>query len=106
MSRDFRQKRPETARSMKIQKELSQLLMRAVAERLVAGALAPTQPDFLRLGDGELDRRELGHLVRADAERRALRLPALAPPVVAGGELHRVRPLLRDHRLRPVRLPV
>src|SRR5687768_7847683 len=62
-------------------------------------ALAAAQPDLLCFGHGELLRRDIGDLVRAVAERLALRAAAGAPPVVARGELDRVGSLLRDQRL-------
>src|SRR5262245_25496786 len=75
-----------------------ELLVRPVAERRVAGALAAAEPDLLRLAHAELHRLELGRLVRAVAERLAPGLPAAAPPVVTGGELHGVGRRLRNHR--------
>src|ERR1700704_5939382 len=84
----------------------NQLLVRAVAERLVAAVLAAAQPHLLRFADGELDRREFGALVRAVAEGLALGAAAGAPPVVPRGKLHGVRWLLRDRRIRHRVLPV
>src|SRR3989454_6894832 len=84
----------------------NQLLVRAVAERLVTAVLAAAQPHLLRLADGELDRREFGALVRAVAERLAPGAAAGAPPVVSRGKLYGVRRLLRDRRVRHRVLPV
>src|SRR6266851_3312933 len=79
-------------------------LVRAVAERLVAGALAAAQPELLGLGHREFHRRKLRSLVRAVTERLAFGTPAAAPPVVAGGKLYRVGGLLRDVRFGHFRL--
>src|SRR5262249_59191515 len=68
----------------------SQLLMAAVAHGPIAGALAGAEPGLLRLLRLPLDRRKPRALVRAVAERMALRAPAGAPPVApARPDLHR-----------------
>src|SRR6267378_1348919 len=71
-------------------------LVRAVAEGLIARALAAAQPELLGFGDREFHRREFGSLVGPVAERLAFRAPAAAPPVVAGCELDRIGGLLRE----------
>src|SRR5258705_8872658 len=71
-------------------------LVGAVAERLIAGALAAAQPEFLGFGDGEFNRCEFGGLVGPVAERLAFRAPTAAPPVVAGCELDRIGGFLRE----------
>src|SRR5437763_16762922 len=76
-----------------------ELLVRAVAERAAGGVLAAAEPELLRFRDGEARRRELRALVRAVAEGLTLGASAGAPPVVARGELHRVRAALRAERL-------
>src|SRR5262249_58405308 len=58
----------------------SQLLMAAVAHGPIAGALAGAEPGLLRLLRLPLDRRKHRALVRAVAERLALRAPASPPP--------------------------
>src|ERR1700758_1502526 len=70
----------------------SQPLVAAVAQRLFGRALAGAEPDLLRCGRLELDRREVRHLVRAVAEGLILRTPAGAPPVgLAGLDVDRDR---------------
>src|SRR3712207_6855620 len=54
---------------------------RAVAHRRLAGALAAAEPHRPVLGRLVLQRRELGALVAAVAERLLAALPARAPPV-------------------------
>src|SRR5438105_8389528 len=69
--------------------------VRAVAEGATSGVLAAAEPELLRFRDREARGRELRALVRAVAEGLALGATAGAPPVVARGELHRVRAALR-----------
>src|ERR671934_528631 len=87
-------------------RRLGKLLVRAVAKRTAAGALAAAQPELLRLRDGEPRRRERRALVRAVAEGLAPGAPAGAPPVVARGEFHREGTALHDERLRHAFLPL
>src|SRR5262249_51130317 len=78
----------------------SQLLMAAVAHGPIAGALAGAEPGLLRLLRLPLDRRKPRALVRAVAERLALRAPAGAPPVaLAGLDVDRERSPSADFRL-------
>src|SRR6266852_5342226 len=71
-------------------------LVGSVAVGLVAGVLAAAQPQLLGLRHRELHRGEFGDLVRTVAKRLAFRSSAAAPPVIAGGNLHRVWGLLRN----------
>src|SRR5262249_33441846 len=78
----------------------SKLLMAAVAHGPVAGAPAGAEPRLLRLLRLPLDRRKRRALVRAVAERLALRAPAGAPPVaLAGLDIDRERSPSADFRL-------
>src|SRR5215469_8100663 len=71
--------------------------MAAVAHRPVPRALTGAEPCLLRL---PLDRRKRRALVRAVAERLALRAPARAPPVtLAGLDIDRERGAPADFRL-------
>src|SRR5262245_15514453 len=74
--------------------------MAAVAHRPVAGAFAGAKPGLLRLLRLPLDRRTRRALLRAVAERLALRPPARAPPVtLAGLDIDRERGAPADFRL-------
>src|SRR5260221_11778456 len=59
--------------------------MAAVAHGPVPGAFAGAEPSLLRPLRLPLDRRKRRALVRAVAERLALRAPARAPPVTLAG---------------------
>src|SRR6185436_3530151 len=78
-----------------------QFLVAAVAHRLVARALAGTEPSLLGLFRLELDRREARALVRAVTERLLLGAPAGTPPVaLAGFHVDRDRSSSADFRCR------
>src|SRR5262249_15603367 len=74
----------------------SQLLMAAVAHGPIAGALAGAEPGLLRLLRLPLDRRKPRALVRAVAERLALRAP---PVALAGLDIDREGTPPADFRL-------
>src|SRR5580704_9106161 len=67
------------------QRDRSEILMAAVAHRLVGGAFAGAEPGLFGGGRLVLDRREARAFVRAVAERLRLRTPAGAPPVALAG---------------------
>jgi hypothetical protein len=70
--------------------------MRAVAEGLVAGVLAPAPGDHFLFRDFDLYRRETRSLVRAIAVGLVLRVSAGAPKLVAGFFFDLVGKSLRD----------
>src|SRR5580704_13031364 len=80
-------------------KMASQILMAAIAQRLVRGAFAGAEPDFFVGGRFPFLGAEFASLVRAVAERLRLRAPASAPPVAfAGRDVDRDRPPAADFR--------
>jgi len=83
------------AREANASRRVLKSLVRPVAIRLVARVLAAAQPELFGFLHLEFDRRKLGALVRTVAERLGFRSAAAAPPVLARGEFHRVRGLLR-----------
>src|SRR5580692_5771888 len=73
--------------------------MAPIAQRLVRGALAGAEPDFLVGFRLPFLRPEFRAFVRAVAERLRLRAPAGAPPVAfAGRDVDRDRPPSADFR--------
>src|SRR6202171_2245578 len=73
--------------------------MAPIAQRLVRGALAGAEPDFLVRGCFPFLRAEFASFVRAVAERLRLRAPAGAPPIaLAGHDVDRDRPAAADFR--------
>src|ERR1700688_445105 len=73
--------------------------MRAIAQRLVRGAFAGAEPDFLVGFRLPFLRPEFRAFVRAVAERLRFRAPAGAPPVAfAGRDVDRNRPPSADFR--------
>ncbi len=76
---------------------LSERIVRAVAERLLAGMLAPAEPVFSRLLNFNLDWLEFTAGVRAITEWLLAGPAAAAPPVSSGFQIFFKRRFLRDN---------
>jgi hypothetical protein len=76
------------------------MIMRAVAEGLVAAVFATAQRHRGLGSDGDFDRRELTALMGTVTEGLVGRSAAGAPPVIAGRQLHDIGGFFRDPGFR------